>query len=90
MKLYFTQCRIAREAQLLQQLNQLIHFKDTALAYTLSDLQAIQDGTLVPRLQEAYSNFVIHIKRDCPVSLSLSSFKYTYILLSIIIIIATV
>ncbi len=62
------QCRLAREAQLLQQLNQLLHFKDNALCYSIVDLAAVQDGSLLPRLQDAHREYYNHIKEECPVS----------------------
>ena len=68
MKTYFMQCRLAREAQLLQQLNHLLHFITSASCYSLSDLQEVQDGTLLPRLQEAHKEYSSHIKEECPVS----------------------
>ena len=68
MRDYFMQCRLAREAQLLQQLNQLLHFKDDALCYSIVDLAAVQDGSLLPRLQDAHREYSNHIKEECPVS----------------------
>ncbi len=67
MRDYFIQCRLARDAQLLQQLNQLLHFKDNAHSYSLPDLAALQDGSLLPRLQNAHREYTDHIK-ECPVS----------------------
>ena len=68
MKRYFMECPSAKETHLLKRLDEFPHFKDGAKRFSLADLMAVHDDSLLPRLRPIHQEFAMHIKRECKVS----------------------
>ena len=69
MMKYLDQCESARESGLIERLDPFPHFKDTAKQFSMTDMELIRDGRLLPQLQQIHHDFGKHIRQVCRVSL---------------------
>ena len=70
MKMYFLQCPVAKEVQLLRRLDRFPHFRDGARRFSLMDLKEVHSGELLPDLTTIHREYAMHIRRECSVSQS--------------------
>lgn len=67
MKEYLQTCRSAQELRLLRKLDLRQHFVEDSEVFSLQDLKDINQGVLVPFLQDVHGEFETHIKKNCEV-----------------------
>ena len=67
MMKYLDQCESARESGLVKKLDPFPHFMDTARQFSMTDMELIRDGRLLPQLQHIHQDFSKHIRQICKV-----------------------
>lgn len=67
MTKYLDQCELAKESGVTKLLDSFPHFKDTAKQFSMTDMELIRDGQLLPQLQRIHQAFTNHIRQTCKV-----------------------